>query len=156
MEAIKEKLIKAIEDTGKFYASDLKALSHELLLDSPGGAGRSPYDYTYEVVVINNRVGDQLSGKDPGPYPFEGWIIAPDEFKNKDHCITEFEKSIQYVLEGLKGSDSSKLVDEIELPNGKTSIYDMASLVNVHAFYHCGQLNLVQAIAGDDKNHWGD
>ena len=155
-EAIKEKLIESIIETGKFYSNDLKVLSHDQLSDSPGGVGRSPYDYTYEVIVVNNRVGDRLSGKEPGPWPFDGWALAPSEFKDKDHCIAEFENSIAYVVDGLKLADGNELIDEIELPTGKTSIFEMATLVSSHVFYHCGQLNMMQAIAGDEQNHWDD
>ena len=144
-----------IEDWGKSYANDLRAMSEEQLAASPGGSARTPYDFTYECVYVNNRVAARLRGEDPGPWTNEGWMKAPDDFRNKDAALGGFEASVKSVLDGIDATPPEKLRDKIALPTGETSPLAMADLVASHLCYHDAQLNYHQAIHGDEEVHWG-
>lgn len=141
------------ESTG-MYIQDLEAMGAELLGRSPGGVARTAYDFTYEVVVVNRRVAARLRGEDPGPWPSEGWMMAPDEYKNKDFAVAEMKESSEEVLAAWDLLDPAAIEKPIVLPNGETNPLAMASLIATHAVYHDAQLNYLQAISGDGDMHW--
>ncbi|HRF59024.1 MAG TPA: DinB family protein [Fimbriimonadaceae bacterium] len=141
------------EGTG-MYIQDLEAMDAELLGKSPGGVARSAYDFTYEVVVVNRRVAARLRGDDPGPWPSEGWMTAPDDFKNKEVAVREMKASSEEVLAAWDALDAGAIETPIVLPTGETTPMSMASLIATHAVYHDAQLNYIQAIAGDGEMHW--
>lgn len=151
---ITEHLVKRIQDCCTDYLNDLRAMDHALLDRSPGGVARSPYDFTYEIVFINKRIAKRLRGEDPGPYKFEGWMSAPAEFRNKEHCIAEVESSTEEVVAALSKVGDADLEREIALPTGSTSPLQLANMAASHLNYHDAQLNYIQAINGDGEMHW--
>lgn len=146
----KERLENALRD----YLDDLNATDEAVLASSPGGAARSPYDFTYEVAFVNRRVAARLRREDPGPWHRESWLTAPPEFCTKAEAIKAVEQSGNDVLSGWDNWPDDSLDEKIPLPNGETTPIDMANLIARHLVYHDAQLNYCQALSGDSEVHW--
>lgn len=149
-ETLKKLLLDDIESARASYVKDLEALSEAALSASPGGNARSPYDFTYEVVIVNGRIATRMKGETPGPWPFETWAVAPAEFKNKETAISEFNASVQAVVEAV-GDDVTR---EVPSGDGVASVYSLGKFCPMHVMYHDAQLNYVQAMQGDAEMHW--
>lgn len=147
---IKSHIAKRLESAGSVYVNDLQALSEEALTRCPGGVARSPYDFTYEVIFLNKRIVTRLTGGDPGPFPQDGWMMAPSEFKSKDQCIADLEQSVKDVLDAWNAIPDDKVCEAF----GPASALDLASLSATHMSYHDAQLNYIQAMNGDAEMHW--
>ena len=152
---IKDFLRKQIEDAKNDYVRDIDALSHEQLNASPGGSARTPYDFTYEVVFVNRRIAKRLRGETPEPAPDNGWIKAPEEFRNKDHAKNEVSTTMDEILSAWDKLDESQLTTPIVMASGNTtSALGLGHMASHHASYHGAQLNYIQAINGDEEVHW--
>ena len=147
---LKSLLLSNIEDARASYEKDLSTMSEAQLAHSPGGNARCPYDFTYEVVLVNNRVAMRLRGEDPGPWSFESWVTAPPEFRVKEAAIAAFNASVVTVLEAV-GDDVTRNLDTA---NGPKSVFSMAHFCAMHIMYHDAQLNYLQAMNGDSEMHW--
>lgn len=154
MSGWKDRFKTQIESAKNEYLADLKALSHEQLDQSPGGSARAPYDFTFEVLTINHRIAHRLRGEDPGPWQFEGWLKCPPELRHKEVIESKFAESMDVVLVALEGLDEASLLDKSKSHDGKSSFAEMLDIIVLHATYHDGQLNQVQAIGGDTEVHW--
>lgn len=145
---------KQIEHALKQYLSDLAAMDHPTLEDSPGGAARAPYDFTYEVVIVNEMIAAELRGDRPDPWPSEdGWAVAPADFRTPEVARARVESSTRAVLETLEARTPDEL-DEPTTPGQPTTRLASASLCAVHLTYHDAQLNYVQSLRGDAEVHW--
>lgn len=153
--SLKEFFKKRIESTRDDYVKDLEAMSQDDLAKTPGGASRTPFDFTYEVVFVNGRIAKRLRGETPEPMSGDdGWIKAPADFCQKDKAVGAFRKSMDDILASWDTTEESKMLDPITLPSGETSLVGLAHFACIHNAYHDAQLNYHQAIHGDDKVHW--
>lgn len=139
------------------YLKDLDALSEEQLSKGPGKA-RAPYDFTYEVVVVNNRMAETVRGEENGPWPFtDGWAEAPAELKSKEKIKAALNESVDNLLKAIDGASEEELTKKF-LPEGRdeeTCKANMCNLCSYHMGYHGAQLNYIQSIDGDLDVHWG-
>lgn len=153
----KEFLGRWISMSRDFYLKDLDALPEDKLGVSPGGKARTPYDFTYEVIVVNNRTAASLRGEDAGPWPFnDGWAVAPDDMKSKEKIKEALNESVENVLSAMEGTSEEELTKKF-LPEGRdeeTSKASSCNLVSYHMGYHGAQLNYIQAMGGDLEVHW--
>ncbi len=146
---------KQIESVRDLYVKDLDAMSQEDLGKVPGGAARTPFDFTYETMFVNGRITKRLKGETPDPMSGDdGWMKAPAEFCQKERAVAEFKDSMDAILAAWDTIDESKAFDTIVLPTSETSLAGLAHFACVHNAYHDAQLNYHQAIHGDDKMHW--
>ena len=154
----KEFLSKGLRDAAKAFVGDLEAMPQEVLEKSPGGVARTPFDYSYEIALINKRVAARLRGEDPGPWPFADvkWVTCDPDFAEKDKMVEFVRASFEEVCSAWDAFDESKLTEPIKLPSGETNALDLASMAFSHSVYHDGQLNYAQSISGDDEMHWQD
>jgi hypothetical protein len=152
---VKTFIRKQIEDVKGDYSRDIEAMSHEQLDAKPSGKARSAYDFTYEVVFVNRRLAKRLRGETPDPMPGDGgWIVAPEDFRNKDKAKSEIEGSMQEILDAWDAFDDNHLLRPIKLAKGETNALDLGYMAAHHASYHDAQLNYVQSLQGDDQLHW--
>ena len=155
MGATREKIKEKLESVKKDYANDLAAMPHDDLETSPGGQARAPYDFTYEVVVVNDRMTNAIRGVANGPWPFEGWAVAPADFRNKERAIAEIERSLDGMISVWGELEEAELCKEITSASGATSTpMDFALMCVQHTGYHDAQLNFIQAMRGDMEVHW--
>ena len=136
------------------YISDLSALTHEQLAASPAGHGRAAYDYSYEVAVVNDRIAQRMCGAEPEAWPFEGWVICPDEYRDPEKISARVADSLEKILAAWDGLSAEDRMKPIQTQNGTQFPVGMMHFASMHTMYHGGQLNLVQAMAGDLEVHW--
>lgn len=154
MEFVKNHLLEGVASAAKSYRQDFEALSHEQLGASPMGQARAPYDFTYEVVIVNKRIASRLRGQDPGPWTAEGWMTAPEGLKDKSALMAAFDESVAELTSAIEGIPAGEMGREIVLPNMTTNPLDLATHAVVHMTYHDAQLNYVQELHGDMAVHW--
>ena len=148
---LRKKTVDATND----YVSDLKALTHDQLNTSPGGGARTAYDFTLEIVQVNERIAKRLRGEVPPP-PGEGWTVAPAEFQNKGVAIDAVTASGDAVVAAWDALPPGEMDKEIVLSSGaKMTPMDLMYLASVHLRYHGAQLNYIQSMVGDTEIHWG-
>lgn len=156
MPTLKETIVSTLTFVRDAYAKDLAALSHSALDASPGGTARAPYDVTYEVAAVNNRMATILRGENPGAWPFESWAVAPAEFRDPERAVAELNASVNAVIDAIGKIDDSDLLTERTLPSGRTDTpFGLAHFSAMHTTYHDAQLNYVQELSGDMAMHWG-
>lgn len=151
---IKQLVAQQIQASLDHYLHDLESMDESLLRSSPGGTARSPYDFTYEVIYVNNRAHSRLIGVDPGPFHSEGWMRAPEEYQSKGVLIAQLRESAEKVLAAWNALPLSDLDKVIQLASGETSMIEVANLCASHMNYHDAQLNYLQTLMGDDELHW--
>ena len=152
----KDHLTRGLVQATDCYLADLQAMSDEQLALRPGGQARSALDYTFEVTVVNNRLANSLADKPNDPWPFgDAWAECPPELANKEAILAAFRQSAESVQSALAAVDDTSLAETITVNGNETSKARMATLAAVHMMYHCGQMNLIQAMNGDDEVHWG-
>lgn len=139
-----------VTNAGNYYLGDLKAISEEDLLKSPAGQARAPIDFTYEVVLINRRIATRLRGETPPPMSFEGWTVAPDEFRSKEAAVREMEASVKEMVDAI-GTDAMRT---IVMPDRESTAFEVANFGALHIMYHDAQLNYLQSMKGDMEMHW--
>lgn len=150
---LKSFLAGRLNDMRNLYVNDLEAMSEELLAKSPGGAARSGFDMTYEVMYVNRRLVARLRGEEPAPFnPADGWMKAPAEFCNKEHCLAQLNGSVDELIAAFNAHDDIEL--SIETPRGPTTPMELAHLAGNHLMYHDAQLNYIQSLEGDADMHW--
>ncbi|MCU0316556.1 MAG: hypothetical protein MUC92_08185 [Fimbriimonadaceae bacterium] len=132
--------------------ADVRAMSNETLSATAGGATRSGFDFLYEVAVVNKRMAARFKGQDPGPSS-EGWIMAPEEFRDQEKIASLLEESYEEIAEAVESFDSNRF-DEQPIPESTWTYLDLAGLAAIHGVYHDAQLNYIQAMHGDEAVHW--
>lgn len=135
------------------YIQDLEALTADQLDASPGGSARSPYDFTYEVVIVNRRFVNRLRGETPPPWP-EGWIVAPSEFRDKATAIAELRASVDEIFAEVDPVPAAEYDRAVPVSDGSMTTFALVCFVANHIMYHGAQLNYVQALLGDESMHW--
>lgn len=153
---LKAKALTELRDVQKRYLTDLNALSEEAITKSPGGAARTPANFTYEITVVNKRLMTRMQGGDPGPFDPNAWTETPAEFNTKDGAVKAFTESLNGIIAVVEATDEADMLKEITTPSGATSPFDLAEFCAYHINYHDGQLNYIQALNGDANIHWMD
>ncbi len=154
----REQADKWLETASKFYLQDLEAIPEEKLGISPAGQARTPYDFTYEVALVNNRVANDISGQpnEPWPFPDDTWAVAPEELRSKA-AITDF---LRQSIDNIKAAYADKTEEELSArmrPEGRetdTCHADRIMFAAYHTGYHGAQLNYIQSIYNDLEVHW--
>jgi len=142
-----------IEESREAYVQDLEAMSEEQVSRAPGGTARSGLDFTYEVVVVNQRIAARLRGEEPAPWPFESWVTAPEGW-SRDQAVQAIRDSMNEALEAWKAVDPEKVFQPLVEDKPGTRPASFAFMVAHHAGYHDAQLNYLQSLAGDQEVHW--
>lgn len=152
---VKAFLLKCLEANRDEYLTDLDAMTPEQLAASPGGVARTPYDFTFEIVFVNNRCAQRLRGETPEKSPYDGWVTAPAEFCDKPTAMRELEASANSLIDVLRNASEDDLSKTITVADGRTfQLYELCSHCISHMGYHDAQLNMIQAMAGDGEVHW--
>ncbi len=155
MSELKQFLKDRVVQATSFYVNDLEALTHEQLDKSPGGKARAGYDFTHEVIVVNNRIACQLKGEDPGPWPFEDdWAVCPDSDRNKETVISQVKESSEAIVAAIDQVPDEKFNEKFKLGERETSYSGMVGMAGMHLMYHAAQLNYIQSMEGDLEVHW--
>ncbi len=141
---------KELTESVTAYKKDLRALPASALANSPGGSARSPYDFTYEVVVVNERAAKRLTGEDPGPWPYTSWVTAPDEWQDIDRLCAALDDTATILIDGMGNEPFRK----VSVGGEEKAAFQLIAFLSMHVMYHSAQLNMIQAMLGDDVMHW--
>lgn len=148
-------LTDSIEATRADYVNDLLSCSPEMIVFRPENGGRSIADFSHEVAVVNGRIAARMRGEDPGPWPYEGWVTAPEDMQTAEALSAAVTESALAVCEALKGLTEDQLLEEVTFGNSSpTSLFKLAAMVPYHTGYHDGQMNYIQSLHGDQDVHW--
>lgn len=139
----------------EMYLQDFEAMSDDQLAKSPGGVARTPYDFTYEIASVNNRVAMRLRGEEPPKMDSQGWMTAPDDFKDRAKAVAALKDSVNTLKTSWENLPADKVHMDLQIPNwdGATPL-SMTLMMASHMGYHCGQLNYIQTLNGDAEMHW--
>lgn len=151
---VKEQLSALFEENSSGFVKDFEAMSHELLAKEHGGVSRCAYDFVYEVALFNGRVAARLRSEDPGKWPFESFPIAPDEMKEKAAMGKLLRESVEQITRDLAALSSERLSEKAPVAGQPMDFGQLIVFCVSHMIYHDGQLNYIQAMAGDNEMHW--
>jgi uncharacterized damage-inducible protein DinB len=155
MPDIKSVLRTLADDVKKMFEQDLSALSDEAVTHGFAGDARAAVDFSYEVAVVNRRFATVIRGETPGPWPFEGWAVAPEGFRTAESAKAEVSASIDALVAAVDALPDEELTKEITRPDGSTANpLAMFTFCLIHTSYHDGQLNYLQSLRGDTEVHW--
>ena len=155
MPTAKDAIKGMLQMASQFYVKDLAASTSEIMDCKPGDAHRCPFDFTYEVVKLNHLMAGVLRGEPMSAMGGEGFLTAPEEFRNVGTATREMEESMADVLAAVDGLDDAGFESNVEMFGRSWTKMEVATLCAVHVGYHDGQLNYVQTAKGDLAVHWG-
>lgn len=151
---LKAAALEGFKGVSTAFTKDLEALPEEAFTQRQGGKARTVADFVYEVNLVNDHVGMVLRGEEPFPWPEGGWIVAPSGFSGKTHIIEAFRKSSRRIVETIESFDAGEMESTVTTEHGPTTRYERCQFMTLHLWYHCGQLNYIQTLLGDDQWHW--
>lgn len=140
----------------QLYAKDINALSDEQFKTCPGGCARTAADYTSEVWTFNQMTTAMLNGEPPAPWPSDEERNARiAEFGDREYAAAKIVDSGKNLARAISNASPETLASMTKAPWGaEISMLSFAMLTVNHIFYHDGQLNLCQSLAGDGEMHW--
>ncbi|MEQ1821172.1 MAG: DinB family protein [Fimbriimonadaceae bacterium] len=136
------------------FLQDLQALPEEAFDKSFGRKTRTVADIVYEVNLVNDHIAMNIRGEEALPFPDEGWIKAPEDFRTKEAVIAGFQKSSQTIIATAEGFSEVQLEETVKTERGESTRTDRIRFMALHLWYHSGQLNFIQTLMGDDGWHW--
>lgn len=140
----------------QLYAKDINALTDEQYKGCPGGCARSAADYTSEVWGFNQMTTAMLNGDAvPGMPTDEERAARIAEFGDREFAAAKIVDSGKNLARAISNASPETLSTMTKAPwGGEISMLSFAMLTVNHIFYHDGQLNLCQSLAGDGEMHW--
>ena len=144
---------KTLKNTFRLFLIDLEALPEEAYDKSFGPKVRTIADIVHEINVVTDEVVKVIQGGYDGPMA-EGWIKAPEGLRTKATAIEAFKKSSETALAIVEGFTPEDMQVTVKNQEGEATREAECRFMNLHAWYHLGQLNYVQTLLGDDKWHW--
>jgi hypothetical protein len=133
---------------------DLEALPAEAYNKSFGGVARTVADFVYEAKLVNDHVAMVMRCEEPFPWPEDKWITAPADFRTKDEVTAGFAKSSQSLIETVEAFSVEDFDSPLPTDEGETTRAERCRFMELHLWYHSGQLNFIQTLLGDAEWHW--
>jgi hypothetical protein len=149
-----EEVLTRIEGAAALFNTDVTHMTDEMLASSPGGKARCGFDLIYEVALINRLVAGYAAQDGTVFSPPEGWVVAPDAFRQKTVALDNFNESVSAACSAIRALPAERLDEIVDSPLGKVPLSRLAGILPMHIMYHSGQLNYIQTMHGDDNFHW--
>lgn len=146
-------LAKSLNNSGHLFSTDLEALPEEAFSQSFGPKCRTVADITYECMLVNDHIGLTIRGEELFDWP-EGYIKAPEDFVGKAAIIDAFKQSMQKQVDTANTFNEEGLTGKVMSDGQETTFAERFRFMNLHLWYHLGQLNFIQTMLGDDAWHW--
>jgi len=155
---LKQIMSDSLERLGSTYIKDFGWIPEDKCGVSPMGKARTPIEFTVECASLNEFVANTIAGRDPrGGKTKEDRQAYFKAIDTKAAAIKELESSIALLRAAIADIPADGLSTEVESPwGGKTTAFKFATTAINHMSYHDGQLNYIQALYGDDADHWGE
>lgn len=145
---------KGLKSAFNVFLKDLQALPEEAFTKSFGPKVRTVADIVYEVNLVNDHVMMTVRGETPFEWPDQGWIKAPAGFDSKAAVIEAFEKSSSSAMATFDSYTPEEIEGTVVSDGQETTRFERCRFMTLHTWYHCGQLNYIQTLLGDDVWHW--
>lgn len=146
--------LNSVTASYKNFLNDLEALPEDVFTKKFGEKTRTVADIVYEVLLVNDHVGMVMRGEEPFPWPDDPWIYAPAEFNNKEAIIEAVKASSDKIVGTIKAFTPEQIMESLETEHGPSTRFQRCQFINLHMWYHGGQLNFIQSMLGDDVWHW--
>lgn len=143
-----------LKSVSKRFLQDLNAIPEDAFAKCFTPQARSVADIVYEVKLVNEDIGKEMRGEKPAEWPDDGFVRAPENFRTKETVMGAFEKSTAEIIAMAEGYSSEEFEEPIQTCNGETTRFERCRFMNLHMWYHSGQLNFIQTLLGDDQLHW--
>jgi hypothetical protein len=150
----KSEILENLNGSFSLLEKDLNALPEELFTKCMGGKTRTVADIIFEIIEVNDHVGATIRGEVPPAWPYEGWVTAPSDFGTKEVVIAGLIASRDRFVSGVEAMSDEELNGTIQTERGESTRASRCRFVALHNWYHSGQLNFIQSLAGDDKWNW--
>ncbi len=147
---VMESMARQIEGAAEFLGHFLTTTKPEYLDWKPKAEGhesktRSAMEQISECVGVNNRTIAALQG-----VPFE-WV--DHKFASAEEARNALVESAKRLAEVLVKHDERVLVKSYAMPWGEITGGFMLGIAMANMHYHCGQINFIQCLYGDDVFH---
>lgn len=143
-----------LKHTFRLFLIDLEALPEEAFTKPLGLKVRTISDIVHEVNVVNNAIVKVIQDRYDGPMPDSGWIKAPEGLRTKAAAIDAFRKGSEVALAAVEAIMPEAMGVKVMAQEGEVTREQECRFMNIHMWYHLGQLNFVQTMFGDDAWHW--
>jgi hypothetical protein len=150
----KQHVSEELKGWGASYVQDLRAIPVDALGAPMMGQARTPFDFTYEVAMVNRRMAARFRDEDPGPWPAEGWMTAPQEFRELEAAAQNLLSSVDEFLAAWDSLDDDAIWVDRKVGANEIAYGKMATMALIHISYHDAQLNYIQQLLGDMEMHW--
>ena len=151
----KAELLAFMDQTLHLYKVDLPHIPADKFSGSPMGVARSPQDFTAECIGYNKFAASTMRGEtypQRSPEDRAAFIASLD---TPEKALSALEASVDALKSAVNGLDEKGLCETVTAPWGaQMSKYRMALSATSHMFYHEGQVTYIQALYGDNENHW--
>jgi hypothetical protein len=138
----------------RVFLQDLQALPDDAFDKCFGGKARTVADIVFEVNLVNDHIGMLMRGEEAFPWPDEGWIKAPADFRTKEAVVDAFQKSSERIVATAESFTSEEFEEVIKTDDRETNRFERCRFMTLHLWYHSGQLNFIQTLLGDDGWNW--
>ena len=149
----KEIALRGLQGAFGLFSKDLDALPEDAFDRCLGGKARTVADIVHEVNLVNDHIGLTMRGEPLFDWP-EGWITAPDGQRSKETVIHAFKLSSDRIVSTVEAMTDEQLAGTVQTEQGETTRFERCRFMQVHTWYHSGQLNFIQTLLGDDGWHW--
>jgi hypothetical protein len=120
------------------------------------GKARSVADFTAECIAFNLAVADAVNGGEARFHTPEEEQAARAKYSDRSALQEGIKSSAKTLIEAIDSKGEESLAREVMAPWGEpTTVGRLVHASASHVIYHDGQLNYIQTLFGDDKNHWG-
>jgi uncharacterized damage-inducible protein DinB len=147
-------IAKTLKHSFRLFLIDLEALPEEAYTKEFGPKVRTISDIVHEVNVVNDEIVKVIQGGYEEPMPSKGWVRASESLRTKAATIEAFKKSSEAALAVVGGLTAEDMAVTVKNQEGEATREQECRFMNIHVWYHLGQLNYVQTLFGDDTWHW--
>jgi hypothetical protein len=150
-----ETVIGGIKETSFLLMKDFDATPDVMLTSKVNDCGRSAIEVTRELAVFNTMILKVLNGEPVNMMEDMNMEAAAAAQPDRDSVRAGYEASINALVEKCAAFTDEDWAGKVMAPWGaEVTRAHMASWVSYHCMYHCGQVNFIQVMHGDNEVHW--
>lgn len=150
-----ETVIGGIKETSYLLLKDFDATPDVMLTSKVNDCGRNALEVTRELAVFNGMILKVLNGETVNMRTDMDLDAATAAHPDRQSVRDAYEASINALVEKCAGFTDEDWASKVMAPWGSEATKaHMASWVSYHCMYHCGQVNFIQVMHGDNEVHW--
>jgi hypothetical protein len=146
-----------LQTVNAFYCKDIMALPADKLDASPGGVARTPRQVTAEVIWLTKWGTAMLTGQEAPAMGEEAQTAIAAHLTTTQSFCDNITSATNEFVAAINSASDETLMKMVTPPwQMDAPAHAVASIIVNHIWYHDGQLNYIQSLYGDEKNHWRD